>query len=185
MKNFARVLALALRYRLTLAGLFSCSLLVALFWGGNIGGVYPIVEVAIRGKPLQTWVADEIAQAEAKSAELRGQIEQLERTLAERGGAAADGLRRELDFLQRRLQAEQTALATAHRLQPYIVRYLPSDPFHTIVWIVVVLMAATAAKDFFIFANHMLVERVVQMVAFDLRKQLYHHLLRKYLGEFG
>lgn len=185
MKNFARVLALALRYRLTLAGLFSCSLLVALFWGGNIGGVYPIVEVAIRGKPLQTWVADEIAQAEAKSAELRGQIQQLEQTLAERDGAAADGLRRELDFLQRRLQAEQTALATAHRLQPYIVRYLPSDPFHTIVWIVVVLMAATAAKDFFIFANHMLVERVVQMVAFDLRKQLYHHLLRMDLGEFG
>jgi len=185
MKNFARVLALAFHYRLTLVGLLVCSLLVALFWGGNIGGVYPIVEVAIRGKSLQTWAADEIAQAEAKSAELRDEIEDLEQAIAVEDGPAADAMHGELDILQRRLQAEQTAVATAGRLQPYIDRYLPSDPFRTIVWIVVALMAATAIKDFFIFANHMLVERVVQMVAFDLRKQLYHHLLRMDLGEFG
>lgn len=185
MKNFARVLALALRYRLTLVGLFLCSLLVAIFWGGNIGGVYPIVEVAIRGKSLQTWAADEIAQAETKSAELRGEIERLEQAIADAPGSAADAMKRELDLLQRRLQAEQTALATAGYLKPYIDRYLPSDPFRTIVWIVVALMAATAIKDFFIFANHMLVERAVQMVAFDLRKQLYYHLLRMDLGEFG
>jgi len=185
MKNFARVLALAFHYRLTLVGLLVCSLLVALFWGGNIGGVYPIVEVAIRGKSLQMWAADEIAQAEAKSAELRGEIEDLEQAIAAEAGPAADTMNRELDLLQRRLEAEQTAVATAGRLKPYIDRYLPSDPFRTIVWIVAALMAATAIKDFFIFANHMLVERVVQMVAFDLRKQLYHHLLRMDLGEFG
>jgi ATP-binding cassette subfamily B protein/subfamily B ATP-binding cassette protein MsbA len=141
--------------------------------------------VAIRGKPLQTWAADEIAQAETKSAELRGEIERLEQAIAAAPGSATDAMKRELDLLQRRLQAEQTALATAGHLKPYIDRYLPSDPFRTIVWIVVALMAATAIKDFFIFANHMLVERAVQMVAFDLRKQLYYHLLRMDLGEFG
>ena len=101
------------------------------------------------------------------------------------GGAAADETKRELELLQRRLQAEQTALATAGWLKPYIDRYLPADPFQTIVWIVVVLMAATVVKDFFIFANTMLVERLVQMVSFDLRKQLYHHTLRMDLSEFG
>ena len=65
---------LALHYRLTLVGVLCCSLLVAVFWGGNIGGVYPIVEVAIKGKPLQAWVAEKIARTEAKSAELRGEI---------------------------------------------------------------------------------------------------------------
>ncbi len=185
MKNFARVIRLALRYRLTLVGLFCCSLLVALFWGGNIGGVYPIVEVAIRGKSLQTWAADEIARAEATSARMRAEIERLEKSMPPAGGTAADETKRELDLLHKRLQAEQTALATAGWLKPYIDRYLPADPFRTIVWIVVVLMAATAVKDFFIFANNMLVERIVQMVSFDLRKLLYHHLLRMDLGEFG
>ena len=149
MKNFARVIRLALRYRLTLVGVFFSSLMVALFWGGNIGGVYPIVEVAIRGKSLQTWAADEIARAEATSAQMRAEIQRLEKSIPPAGGAAADETKRELELLHKRLQAEQTALATARWLKPYIDRYLPSKPFQTIVWIVVVLMAATAVKDFF------------------------------------
>ena len=185
MKNFARVLKLALRYRLTLAGLFCSSLLVALLWGGNIGGVYPVVEVAIKGRSLQTWAADGIAQAEAKSAELRAEIQRLEKAMPPAGGAAADEAKRQIELLQKALKAEQMDLAMTARLKPFIDRYLPADPFQTIVWIVLVLMAATAVKDFFLFANNMLVERVVQMVSFDLRKQLYHHMLRMDLGEFG
>jgi len=184
MKNFLRAIRLALHYRLTLVGVFCCSLLVAVFWGGNIGGVYPIVEVAIRGKPLQAWVTDEIARADAKSAEIRSEIERLQRVPAE-AGAAAETAARDLAFLHRRLQAEQAASATVRWLKPWIDRYLPADPFRTVVWIVVALMAATTIKDSFLFANHMLVERVVQMVAFDLRRQLYHHMLRMDLGEFG
>ncbi len=88
-------------------------------------------------------------------------------------------------MLQRRLQAEQAASATVRWLKPWIDRYLPADPFQTIVWIVVALMVATTVKDSFLFANHMLVERLVQMVAYDVRKQLYHHMLRMDLGEFG
>ncbi len=184
MKNFLRAIRLALHYRLTFVGVLCCSLLVAVFWGGNIGGLYPIVEVAIRGKPLQTWVTEEIARADAKSAEIRGEIARLQ-TAPPQAGAAADAAAREIALLQKRLQAEQAAAATVRWLKPWIDRYLPADPFQTVVWIVVALMAATAIKDFFLFANHMLVERVVQMVAFDLRRQLYHHMLRMDLGEFG
>ncbi len=79
MKNFGRVLRLALRYRLTLVGVFFCSLMVAVFWGGNIGGVYPIVEVAMRGKSLQVWVAEEIARADAAAVEIRREIERLQK----------------------------------------------------------------------------------------------------------
>lgn len=45
MNNFCRVLRLALRNRFTAAGIFLCSLLVALLWGANIGTIYPVVEV--------------------------------------------------------------------------------------------------------------------------------------------
>jgi len=184
MTNFLRAIRLALHYRWTLAGVLGCSLLVALFWGGNIGGVYPIVEVAIRGKPLQTWVTDEIARAEAKSAELRREIERLQKAPPQ-AGVPADAAARDIAFLEKRLQAEQAAAATVRWMKPWIDRYLPADPFQTVVWIVMALMAATAVKDFFLFANHMLVERAVQLVAFDLRRQLYHHMLRMDLGEFG
>ncbi len=184
MKNFLRAIRLALHYRLTLVGVLCCSLLVALFWGGNIGGVYPIVEVAIRGKPLQTWVTEELARAEAKSAGIRREMERLQEAPPQ-AGVPAEAAARDIAFLEKRLQAEQTAADTVRWLKPWIDRYLPADPFQTVVWIVVALMAATAVKDFFLFANHMLVERVVQRVAFDLRRQLYHHMLQMDLGEFG
>lgn len=184
MKNFLRAVRLALHYRLALVGVLASSLLVAVFWGGNIGGVYPIVEVAIKGKSLQAWVAEKIASTAAKSAELRREIEQLQKALPP-NGKPPEAAAREIASLQRRLRAEETATATARWLKPWIDRYLPADPFRTVVWIVVALMAATAVKDFFLFTNIMLVERVVQMVSFDLRKQLYHHMLRMDLGEFG
>ena len=185
MSNFRRALKLTLRYRFTLVGVVLCSLMIAAFWGGNIGAMYPIVEVAIRGKPLQDWVDEEIVKAEKKTAELQGQIDHLRGVAPAGSDQELERQELEIEGLQTRLQAEQTALATARRLRPYIYRYCPSDPFQTIVAIIAVLMAATIAKNFFIFSNSMLVERIVQLVAFDLRRQLYHHALRMDLREFG
>ena len=137
MKNFARVIRLALRYRLTLAGLFFSSLMVALFWGGNIGGLYPIVEVAIRGKSLQTGWPTRSPGRKPRRPDAGGNPASGKAD-PPAGGAAADETKREIELLNKRLQAEQAALATAGWLKPYIHRYLPADPFQTIVWIVVV-----------------------------------------------
>jgi ATP-binding cassette subfamily B protein/subfamily B ATP-binding cassette protein MsbA len=186
MSNFRRALHLTLRYRWTLAGIVLSSLLVAAFWGGNIGALYPIVEVAIRGKPLQSWVEDEIAKAEQKSEQIRTELVQLDEQLAAGPAPSAEqDLRKQRERLATRLKAEQAALAMARRVQPWIQRYFPTDPFETIVMIVLLLMVATIVKNIFIFANNMLAERIVQLVAFDLRRELYHHTLRMDLSEFG
>jgi ATP-binding cassette subfamily B protein/subfamily B ATP-binding cassette protein MsbA len=185
MNNFRRVLKLSLQYRFTLAGVVLCSLMIAAFWGGNIGAVYPIVEVAIRGKSLQHWVDEEIRATQQKSLELERKIEDLRKAPPADQDQERRRVKLEIEGLQARLQAEQAALATARRLRPYIYRYCPTDPFQTIVAIVGILMLATIAKNFFIFSNNMLVERIVQMVSFDLRKQLYHHALQMDLSEFG
>ncbi len=183
MKNFRRALKMTFRYRYTLVGVVFCSLMVAAFWGGNISALYPIVEVAMRGKPLQSWVDDEIAKAEQKSTDLQAEIERL--TIGEPSETDADVHRVERELLETRLKAEQAALETAKWIRPFIYRYCPTDPFQTIVLIVALLMVATVLKHFFLFGNNMLVERVVQLVAFDLRRDLYEHTLRMDLSEFG
>lgn len=185
MKSFRRALKLALSYRLRLLAVIACAVGVAIFWGGNIGALYPIVEVAFRGKSLQQWVDDEIQKATDTSEAVAGDIRRLQSGLAAAPPADQPRLRKELGQLEGRLEAEQTALATARWLQPKIRGYLPADPFQTIVAIVVVLLLATIAKNFLIFAHHMLLQRLIQLVAFDLRKQLYHHTLRMDLSEFG
>lgn len=185
MRNFARALRLSLQYRFTLAGLLLSAVLVAFFWGANIGAVYPIVQVCIRGKPLQAWVAESIARSQATVEERERKIARLRQQRQGLSEPARKRVDRELEVEQASLQAEREALAKAEWLEPLIRRYLPTDPFRTIVWIVAALMAATIVKDFFIFVHTMLVERLVQVVAFDLRKQLYHHTLRMDLSEFG
>ncbi|MCY2993088.1 MAG: ABC transporter ATP-binding protein [Planctomycetota bacterium] len=185
MKNFSRALRLTFRYRLTLLGLIACSCMVAVFWGGNIGALYPIVEVAFQGKTLQEWAEQSVAKAAAKSAELEQQIQQLQTSLTTAPEAERRQIACDIDLKQARFTAEQTALATARWLQPQINRYVPADAFQTIIVIVAILMVATVVKNFFMFGNAMLVERLIQMVAFDLRKELYHHSLRMDLSEFG
>jgi subfamily B ATP-binding cassette protein MsbA len=182
MKNYLRVLRMTLRYRLTLIALVLCSFMVAILWGGNIGAVYPVFEVAFRGKSLHDWAEGEIARTEQKSAELAASIRALREPQTAAANASSQRRTREIELLEARWQ---TALATARWLQPVIESYLPNDPFQTIAVIVAVLMIATIVKNIFIFGDNMLVERVVQLVSFDLRKQLYHHSLRMDLSEYG
>ena len=55
MRNLSRALRMALKYRWSLIWAFICSILVALFWGANLGAVYPFVEVVLKDKSLQQW----------------------------------------------------------------------------------------------------------------------------------
>ena len=185
MKNFRRAVSMALQYRWNVAAVVISAVAVAVFWGGNIGALYPIVEVAFQGRTLQQWIDDEIDKANEKTRELVEEIARLETLAADADKEEADRLQDQLGMLRNRWEAEQTALGWANWLKPKIVRWFPNDAFQTVVMIVVVLMIATAAKNAFIFSNLILLERLVQLVAFDIRKELYHHTLRMDLSEFG
>ena len=71
MKNFFRAVRTALRYRWTLAGLVISSLLVAIFWGANLGAVYPIVGVVLKQQSLHEWVDEIVEQWQSDLALLR------------------------------------------------------------------------------------------------------------------
>jgi subfamily B ATP-binding cassette protein MsbA len=57
MGNFRRALRVAARFRWMLAGIFLSSFGVAFFWGANLGTVYPIVDVVLKGRSVRSWVA--------------------------------------------------------------------------------------------------------------------------------
>jgi len=185
MNSSLRALKLAFRYRLTLVGVLLSAVMVALFWGGNISAVYPVLKVCIHGRSLQTWVDKEIADSEQTCAELRQEIKTLKASEDARSEVTGSETAFELASLEDRLKAERRSLAISGWLQPFIHNCLPSNPFETILAIVAALMVATVLKDFFVFSNSMLVQRAVQLVGFDLRREMYHHALRMDLSEFG
>ena len=121
MRDFGRTLKIALRYRQTLAGILISSVVVALFWGANLGSIYPIVDVVLKGRSLQQWVDDNVQLAEENSAQIRAQIDELK--------AQGDGHpTTELAGLRRRLRAEQRSLGADDRCRRFCARAASATP---------------------------------------------------------
>ena len=176
MSSFLRVVRLSLRYRFTVVGTVVCALAVGVLWGGNIGAVFPFVEVVFRGQSLQEWVDGEVTKAE----------QEIERMDAQIDGIAGEP---ELDSRQRqrliaRRQAEVAALEAYQHAQPYIHRYLPRKPFTTLLLVMLFLFVGTLIKDVFLASSTVLTERLAQAGTIQLRKQLFNQTLRTELQSF-
>ena len=77
MKNFVRLLRFAWPYRVRFALSLACAMMVALFYGGNIGAVYPLLQILIRSENCQSWVRDQISLTQTDSDALSARIEEL------------------------------------------------------------------------------------------------------------
>jgi ATP-binding cassette subfamily B protein/subfamily B ATP-binding cassette protein MsbA len=184
MQNFRRVVSLALRDRSTIAAAMTCSVLVALLWGANLGLVKPLIEVIFSGRPPHAWIDHEIQQSVQEAAALQREIQSVEARIA----SAPDdlySLQRDRARLMYEHSAEQKQLLWMQRIEPYIKRYCPNDSFQGLLLIVGLLLAATLAKDFFLTSNQMLVERLAQRTSFRIRKLFYRRSLSLDLAAFG
>ena len=57
------------------------SLAIAVFWGGNLGTVYPIVDVVLKDRSLRTWIDENIQSGNRNIAEWQTEIESLSATI--------------------------------------------------------------------------------------------------------
>ena len=133
---------------------------------------------------LRRWIASETASSEPASAESTARIMQYEALLACTTSQRQDDVRTDIDLAASRVAAEQRALELAQRFQPYIHRYLPHDPFQTLVLITGLLLLGTVAKDLFLMGNNVLVAKLAQLSTFKLRKLFYRRTLKMHLGAF-
>lgn len=178
MKNFLRVVSLALQHRATFATALVCSLLVAVLWGGNIGLLKPLVEVAFSGKTPHQWAHDQVIESASQVVDLQNKIaalpdEQTSGTLAQ------------ANALQLKLEAARQSLRVAQTVEPYVLRYLPDDTFWALALLVGLLLLATAVKNVFFVLQLIFVERITQLAMFDLRKQFFRRTLRLEIATFG
>lgn len=185
MKSFFRAIRLALAYRLLVASSVVCSLMVALLWGGNIGAIYPFVEVAFKNQSLQNWVDLQIADAQSSLAIHRGNIDQHVTALKTASEAQRGQIEELLHAAEQDAEAESDALARYQAIKPWIDRWLPHDPFMTLVLLVGLLLAGTAVKNVFMIINSVQETRLAQLAVFDLSKLFFRRTLRMELASFG
>ena len=77
MKNFARLVRFAWPYRVRFGLSLACAGMVAVLWGGNIGLVYPLLQVLIRSEDCQHWVDEKVEETNSESLVLKARLDEL------------------------------------------------------------------------------------------------------------
>ncbi len=185
MSNFLRVVRLTLRRKYTFAAAILCALGVAALWGANLGLIMPIVEITFSEKPPHEFADAKIEAALAKIADQKKEITALGEQIAAAEGDAKRKLVLKRSILEHKLQATEKELAAARFLQPWVKNYLPNSAFGILAIFVGILIAATLIKDTMFVGNLLLVERMVQLALFDMRKRLYRKTLSMEIAHFG
>ena len=167
MNNFVQAIRMALRYKFSLSASIACSVVVAVLWSTNISAVYPFVKIVLEDQSLHEWVHEQIDG-------LTNQIDskkQLVQDLQQQAGDEETDS--ELVRAEAELAALEKSLARHEKLRGPIDRYAPRDPFSTLVYLVVFLLIGTAAKCAFRASSTVLVSRVGQRTACDIRNQFF------------
>jgi ATP-binding cassette subfamily B protein/subfamily B ATP-binding cassette protein MsbA len=178
MKCFLRALKEAWRHWTALAAALCCSLGVAALWGFNIAALFPIIETTLNGQSLQTWNEQRLVKAQEDVASRQAEAVDLARRLA---AAPNEDEKRNLAF-QNEVAAAKTKVAEAQarfaqKLQPWIDRLLPSEPFPTVVMVVCMVALATGLKQLLAISNTMLISYVSQSIARDVRSRIFNKAL--------
>lgn len=176
---------MAIRYKFTFAASIFSALIVAVLWGGNIGTLYPVVEVVLQDQSMDQWVNGKIETSRGILARKSTELESLRTQLAAASEPDSYKIQAQIANLENSITAEQWALGSYEFAKPYIDNYLPSDPFRTLVLITGLLLVGTIVKDLFLVANNVLVARLAQLATFDLRKLFYRRTLRMDLATFS
>jgi len=185
MTDFIRVMRIACRQRLAIVGVLFSSLVIAGFWGVNIGAVYPLVEVVFKGDSLPGYVAQRVASSEAQVRVHQERIATLQADAKVADKALAQKI-------QSKIRIEQLGIASLERtvrwlrwVEPTLQRFAPAEPYPTLLFLMGFLMVGTVFKLVALMCNLMLVQVVSERTAMAVRAQFYRHALQLDLDDFG
>jgi subfamily B ATP-binding cassette protein MsbA len=186
MHYFLRALREAVKSWPLLAAAMLCSAGVAALWGANIAALYPIIEVTLQGESLQAWNQERITAARARLDAATADRETLEEQLAG-GGLGADNVvqaQHRLDTLRLEIARDQALRASAEKLAPWIDRFLPRDPFQTVLVVVAFVVVSTFIKHGLLLVSTMLVSWVALDISRRIRIKVFNKALELDRAQF-
>jgi subfamily B ATP-binding cassette protein MsbA len=176
MHSFLRALSDAGRMWPFLVASFLCSAGVASLWGANIAALFPIIEVTLNGDSLQSWNAKRIDSARASITRSQEAIASLDARLATTPDDAAT-LASQKERFALALRSDEALLATSEQLTPWLNRFLPTDPFTTVLWVVTFVVVSTFVKHAFLMTSTLLVAWVAMNISRDIRLKVFDKAL--------
>jgi ATP-binding cassette subfamily B protein/subfamily B ATP-binding cassette protein MsbA len=172
--------------RWTITGIILTSLLVAVLWIANIGTVYPALEIILKGTSAANYVNEEVQRLTDDQASTIAAIDKLRKKAdAPLPEDERTAIIREIEVLQTALLSGQNRLVVFQYIKDNFFQYLPRRPFQSLVIVLVLLVIGTLVKLLALGVNLMLVQELVQRVAYDMRGQLFRKTLHMDVEAFG
>jgi ATP-binding cassette subfamily B protein/subfamily B ATP-binding cassette protein MsbA len=186
MRHFFRALREAAKSWPILAAALLCSAGVAALWGANIAALFPIIEVTLRGESLQSWNE---RRAEESRARLTAGEQEREALLGRidtgtLGDTQVRDARSRLDALAATAQGDRATIRAAEKLGPWLTRFLPTDPFRTVLLVVVLVVVSTFLKHVLLLANTLLVSWVAMSISRNIRLKVFDKALELDRAQF-
>ena len=95
------------------------------------------------------------------------------------------GLTRRLHDIQHETAGREDVLKRCKILQPYVDKYLPNDPFKSLLLLIALVMLGVALKGLFMFLQEVLVADVMQSTLFNIRNEFFRRTINLDLASFS
>jgi ATP-binding cassette, subfamily B, bacterial MsbA len=186
MHYFLRALREAAKSWPLLAAALLCSAGVAALWGANIAALFPIIEVTLRGESLQSWNERRIVDARGRveAAEADGQAIRTKLAADGLDSAATAKLRNKLDTLDLNRRGDEAIVYSGERLKPWLDRFLPADPFQTVLLVVAFVVVSTFVKHLLLLGSTLLVSWVAMNISRNIRLKVFDKALELDRAQF-
>ena len=186
MHYFLRALREAAKSWPLLAAALLCSAGVAALWGANIAALFPIIEVTLKGESLQSWNERRIVDARSRVEAAEAERESIKAKLAADGlgPAATARLRNKLDTLAIHSRGDEAIVYSAERLKPWLDRFLPRDPFQTVLLVVAFVVVSTFLKHVLLLGSTLLVGWVAMNISRTIRLKIFDKALELDRAQF-
>ncbi len=175
MNHFLRALRDAVKSWPFLLAAFFCSACVAGLWGANIAALFPVIEVTLNGESLQSWNGRRLVDAQNRIDAGDREASDLKASLAVNtiADAAATKARSRIDTLALNRRGDEAVVYSARNLAPWLDRFLPKDPFQTVLMVVTLIVFSTFLKHVFMLAGTLMVGWVAMNISRDLRLRVF------------
>ncbi len=184
MNHFSRALRLALGHRLNVALCLTTSLLIAMFWAGNLVAIWPIVDAVMQDMSVPEWVDSMIADDRAEIAQLEKQSQALATQIAGADAEQTPRLQQQLTQTTDDLRRYQMQLGWREWIAPTVHRWMPTTPFTTLGFVCAFVLIGTVVKNLFRIANSIVVSRLGFITTLALRNEYYRKVLRLEMAAF-
>ncbi len=185
MTNFTRAMRDALQYWKSILLATLCSVAVAALWGANIGALFPVIQVTLAEQSLQEWIETEITTTEARISELTTELATLRKQVDNAHGDERAAMESQLAQLQSERANLTTSVATSRRVQPLVDRFLPHDPFDTVVVVIAFVLFGTLVKHIFMMFNTLIIAKVSVNIGRNLRLRIFEQAMTMDRGGFA